>query len=99
MIELLADLILGGLLVLTSGWCALLYRRLQRLRVERSDIETFMTAVDGAVRRAELAIAGIRDGACEAQRTVRERSARSVRRPGVGIAVWRHTLSSVQALR
>lgn len=68
MIDLLADLILGGLLVLTSGWCALLYRRLQRLRVERSDIETFMVAVDSAVRRAELAIAGIRDGACEAQR-------------------------------
>jgi hypothetical protein len=68
MTSLAADLIVACLLVLTSAWCAALYRRLQRLRVERSDIETFLSAVDGAARRAELAIAGIRDGAAEAQR-------------------------------
>ena len=44
------DLIVAGLLVLTSCWCSLLYRRLQRLRVERSEIETFLAAVDGASR-------------------------------------------------
>jgi hypothetical protein len=54
--------------VLTTSWCALLYRRLDRLRIERSDIETFLAGVDGAVRRAEQAVAGIRDGALEAQR-------------------------------
>ncbi|MFO1047685.1 MAG: hypothetical protein U1E52_07275 [Geminicoccaceae bacterium] len=68
MINLLADLLVAFLLVLTSTWCALLYRRLHRLKVERSDIETFLGAVDSAVRKAELAIAGIRDGAAEAQR-------------------------------
>ena len=68
MINLLADLLVAFLLVLTSTWCALLYHRLHRLKVERSDIETFLGAVDGAVRKAELAIAGIRDGAAEAQR-------------------------------
>lgn len=68
MINLLADLLVAFLLVLTSTWCALLYRRLHRLKVERSDIEIFLGAVDGAVRKAELAIAGIRDGAAETQR-------------------------------
>jgi hypothetical protein len=68
MTKLIMDLIVAGLLVLTSSWCALLYRRLQRLRVERSEIETFLAAVDGASRRAEQAIAGIRDSAAETQR-------------------------------
>ena len=49
MIELAADLLVAFLLVLTTSWCVLLYRRLDRLRVERSDIETFLAAVDGAV--------------------------------------------------
>ena len=53
MIELAANLLVAFLLVLTTSWCALLYRRLDRLRVERSDIEAFLAAVDGAVRRAE----------------------------------------------
>lgn len=70
MIELGVDLLVGFLLLLTTGWCALLYRRLDRLRVERSDVETFLAAVDGAVRRAEQAVAGIRDGAAEAQRVL-----------------------------
>ena len=68
MTKLIMDLIVAGLLVLTSCWCALLYRRLQRLRVERSEIENFLAAVDGASRRAEQAIAGIRDSAAETQR-------------------------------
>ena len=68
MTKLIMDLIITGLLMLTSCWCALLYRRLQRLRVERSEIETFLAAVDGASRRAEQAIAGIRDSAADTQR-------------------------------
>jgi Domain of unknown function (DUF6468) len=68
MIELAANLLVAFLLVLTTSWCVLLYRRLDRLRVERSDVESFLAAVDGAVRRAEQAVAGIRDGAGEAQR-------------------------------
>jgi Domain of unknown function (DUF6468) len=68
MIELVANLLVAFLLVLTTSWCVLLYRRLDRLQVERSDVESFLAAVDGAVRRAEQAVAGIRDGAGEAQR-------------------------------
>jgi hypothetical protein len=68
MIGLASDLVMAFLLVLTTSWCVLLYRRLDRLRVERSDIESFIGAVDGAVRRAEQAVAGIRDGVGEAQR-------------------------------
>lgn len=68
MMTLAADLTLGCLLLLTTGWCILLYRRLDRLRFERSDIEAFLSAVDTAARRAEQAIAGIRDGTAEAQR-------------------------------
>lgn len=68
MIAIAADLVTAMLLVVTTTWCVLLYRRLERLRVERSDIETFLGAVEGAVRRAEQAVAGIRDGAGEAQR-------------------------------
>jgi hypothetical protein len=67
-IAIAADLVTAMLLVVTTTWCVLLYRRLERLRVERSDIETFLGAVEGAVRRAEQAVAGIRDGAGEAQR-------------------------------
>ena len=53
MIELAANLLVAFLLVLTTIWCVLLYRRLGRLRVERSDIEAFVTAIDPPSRRAE----------------------------------------------
>jgi hypothetical protein len=69
-IELGADLSMAFLLVLTMTWCVLLYRRLDRLRVERRDIEAFVTAIDTASQRAEAAIAGIRDSAAEAQRAL-----------------------------
>jgi hypothetical protein len=37
-IAIAADLVTAMLLVVTTTWCVLLYRRLERLRVERSDI-------------------------------------------------------------
>lgn len=70
MIELAANLLVAFLLVLTTTWCVLLYRRLARLRVERRDIEAFVTAIDMASQRAEAAIAGIRESAVEAQRAL-----------------------------
>ena len=42
MIDLAANLLVAFLLVLTTSWCVLLYRRLGRLRVERRDIEAFV---------------------------------------------------------
>jgi hypothetical protein len=69
-IDLAADLLIAFLLALTTTWCILLYRRLDRLRVERGDIEAFVTAIDAASGRAEAAIAGIRESALEAQRVL-----------------------------
>jgi Domain of unknown function (DUF6468) len=80
MIALATDLLLAFLLVLTASWCVLLYRRLDRLRVDRGDIEAFVTAIDAAVRRAEQAIAGIRDGAAVAQRVLDAEQATSQQR-------------------
>ena len=70
MIELAPDLLVAFLLVLTTTWCVLLHRRLGRLRLERRDIEAFVSAVDTATRHAEAAIGGIRAAAAEAQRTL-----------------------------
>lgn len=70
MIELAPDLLVAFLLVLTTTWCVLLHRRLGRLRIERRDIEAFVSAVDTATRQAEAAIGGIRASAAEAQRTL-----------------------------
>ena len=68
MTEFGADLLVAFLLALTTIWCVLLYLRLGRLRVERSDIEAFVAAVDAATRRAERPSRGIRDTAAETQR-------------------------------
>ena len=71
MIELAANLLVAFLLVLTTSWCVLLYRRLDRLRVERRDIEAFVAAIDGAVRAGRAG-----DGRHPRRRRAR-RSARS----------------------
>ena len=48
MMELAANLLVAFLLALTTTWCVLLYRGLDRLRVERRDIEAFVAAIDAA---------------------------------------------------
>jgi hypothetical protein len=70
MTDTLSDLILAGLLVLTTFWCGLLYQRLRRLRLDRSDIEEFVAASSSATQRAEAAIAGIRETASELQQAL-----------------------------
>jgi type IV secretory pathway TrbL component len=70
MAEMLPDLILAGLLLLTTFWCGLLYRRLHRLRVDRGDIEEFVAAISAATQRAEAAIAGIRETASVLQQAL-----------------------------
>jgi Domain of unknown function (DUF6468) len=66
-IDLVGDLLLASLLLLTITWCVLLARRLRRLKVERGDIAEFLAAIDGATQRAEAAIAGMRETARETQ--------------------------------
>jgi hypothetical protein len=70
MINFLGDLVLAGLLLLTTGWCVLLSRQLRRLRMDRRDIETLVAAIDVAAGRAETAVSGIRETAKEAQLTL-----------------------------
>jgi hypothetical protein len=72
MMELAANLLVAFLLSLTTTWCVLLYRRLDRLRIERRDIEAFVAAIDAATQRAESATAGIRATAHEAQQALRD---------------------------
>ncbi|HEX6015645.1 MAG TPA: DUF6468 domain-containing protein [Geminicoccaceae bacterium] len=72
MTELAANLLVAFLLALTTTWCVLLYRRLDRLRIERRDIEAFVAAIDAATQRAESATAGIRATALEAQQALRD---------------------------
>lgn len=69
-IDLAGDLMLAALLVMTTTWCILLSRRLKQLRVDRGDVATFVAAVEAAAGRAEAAIAGIREAASEAQRSL-----------------------------
>jgi septal ring factor EnvC (AmiA/AmiB activator) len=82
MIDLAANLLVAFLLVLTTSWCVLLYRRLGLLRVERRDIEAFVTAIDVAARRAEQAISGIRETAAETQRALDAEQQQAQQRAG-----------------
>ena len=72
MIEPVADLVLGGLLLLTAFWCALVHHRLRRLRMERTEMEGFITSLTAASERAETAIASLRETAAETERRLRE---------------------------
>jgi hypothetical protein len=69
-INLLGDLGIAALLILTTIWCMVLSRRLRQLRVDRGDVDAFVSAVEAAVMRAETAISGIRETAKEAQTTL-----------------------------
>jgi hypothetical protein len=72
MTELAANLLVAFLLALTTTWCVLLYRRLDRLRIERRDVEAFVAALDAATQRAESATAGLRATAHEARQALRD---------------------------
>jgi hypothetical protein len=63
--EFLADLVVGFLLLLTTGWCITLYCRLRHLRVERHDLQEFIAAIAAATERAEAAIGSMREAAGE----------------------------------
>jgi flagellar motor switch protein FliM len=47
-LDLAADLVLAGLLLLTTAWCALVYHRLRRLRTERGEMEAFIATLAAA---------------------------------------------------
>ncbi len=66
-VELVGDLSVAVLLVLTLVWCVLLLRKLRHINLDRRDIADLIAGIDAATRRAETAMAGIREAAREAQ--------------------------------
>ena len=86
LLDVAADLVLAGLLLLTAAWCALVHHRLRRLRTERGEMETFIATLVNATERAEAATTGLRgavaevDGGLSAQgETARQRAAELTR--------------------
>lgn len=77
-----ADLVLAGLLLLTSGWCALVHHRLRRLRTERGEMEAFIATLAAATERAEAATAGLRGAVAETERGLREQGEAARQRAG-----------------
>lgn len=69
-LEQAGDLSVAVLLLLTLVWCVLLLRKLRHINLDRRDIADLITGIDGATRRAEAAIVGIRDAARDAQLTL-----------------------------
>ena len=65
LLDVAADLVLAGLLLLTAAWCALVHHRLRRLRTERGEMEAFIATLVNATERAEAATAGLRGAVAE----------------------------------
>lgn len=82
MLQLVADIALGSLLVVTAVWCALVHHRLRRLRTERGEMEGFITALTAATERAEAAITGLRETLARADRDLREQGELARQRAG-----------------
>ena len=72
MLDLAADLVLAGLLLLTTAWCALVHHRLRRIRTERGEMEAFIATLAAVTERAEAATAGLRGVVAEADSNLRE---------------------------
>lgn len=65
MLQTILELLLIVLLPLTCGWCALLHRRLQRLRVDQQDLGTAIDALAAVTGRAEQVVAELKRGGNE----------------------------------
>lgn len=71
-LDVVADLVLAALLLLTAAWCALVHQRLRRLRTERGEMEAFIATLTAATERAEEATSGLRGAVAEAERGLHE---------------------------
>ncbi|MCS6877268.1 MAG: DUF6468 domain-containing protein [Geminicoccaceae bacterium] len=60
------ELLLVPLLVVTSVWCALVFRRLHALRADREELAAFLEALGRATARAERAVEELRAAGAEA---------------------------------
>lgn len=81
-LDVAADLVLSGLLLLTAAWCALVHHRLRRLRTERGEMEAFIATLATATARAEAATAGLRGAVAEVDRGLREQTEAARQRAG-----------------
>ena len=75
--------IAGGLAILllaTCAWCAVVDRRLRRLRLERGELMEFVTALNTASARAEAAIAGLRGATSAVEKELSSRTEEASRR-------------------
>ena len=82
MIELAANLLMAFLLGADHELVRPALPAAGPARVERRDIEAFVTAIDVAARRAEQAIAGIRETAAESQRALDAEQQQAQQRAG-----------------
>ncbi len=65
-------LLLVPLLLLTSFWCMLVFRRLHALQVGREELKAFLDALSHATARAERAIQELKSVGAEAAATLAE---------------------------
>lgn len=56
MVTIVLELLLVTLLVVTSVWCVLVYRRLAALKADRAALGAFVDALDAATARAERTV-------------------------------------------
>lgn len=82
MAQILAQAVLGALLLLTSGWCLALHQQLRRLRVERGEVIELVSLMNAASERAEAALSGMRAAGSELERTAAGRADDAARRAG-----------------
>ena len=80
MIETLIQSALVALLLLTMGWCALLYRAVSRLRMDQGELRELIVALEEATERADRAVADMRNATLQGDRRAREQEAMVERR-------------------
>lgn len=77
MAELVLQLALVVLLLLTITWCMIVHHRLRRLRTDRGEMQTLIAALDEATLRAEGAVREMRDASHEAASAANEQQRRA----------------------
>ena len=80
MIETLIQSALVALLLLTMGWCALLYRAVSRLRMDQGELRELIVALEEATERADHAVMDMRNATLQGDRRAREQEAMVERR-------------------
>ena len=72
MLELLIQIALACLLVLTIIWCAMVHHRLGRLKGDQHEMRELIVALNDATRLAQHSISDMRSATLAAERRARE---------------------------